>query len=159
MPTEWIGVRGDSVVSETAPSILMLATFGMEMVECGGTLAKHVDLLRRAYGRDIGLELEGRPAPPPAAATEVLRIAQEALQNALRHSRSERLTVRLEAHDGALVLSVADEGEGFDSEAPAVRSHRLGLTSMEERARALGGSLAVVSRPGEGTTVTLEVPR
>jgi signal transduction histidine kinase len=54
---------------------------------------------------------------------------------------------------------VADDGVGFDPAAPGVRSRRLGLTSMEERARALGGTLAVVSRPGEGTTVTLEVPR
>ena len=58
-----------------------------------------------------------------------------------------------------LTLTVADDGVGFDPAAPGVRSRRLGLTSMEERARALGGSLAVVSRPGDGTTVTLEVPR
>ena len=56
-------------------------------------------------------------------------------------------------------MTVADDGVGFDPDAPGLRSRRLGLTSMEERARALGGTLAVVSRPGEGTTVTLEVPR
>ena len=145
-------------IEELRAVILALRPATIESEGLAATLAKHVDLLRRAYGRDIGLELEGRPEPPPAAATEVLRIAQEALQNALRHSRSERLTVRLEAQDGSLVLSVADEGKGFDSDAPGVRSHRLGLTSMEERARALGGTLAIDSRLGEGTLVRLEVP-
>jgi signal transduction histidine kinase len=65
----------------------------------------------------------------------------------------------MEARDGRLIVTVADDGAGFDPDAPGLRSRRLGLTSMEERARGLGGSLAVVSRPGEGTTVTLEVPR
>jgi signal transduction histidine kinase len=63
----------------------------------------------------------------------------------------------METRDGKLIVTVADNGVGFDPDAPGVRSRRLGLTSMEERARALGGTLAVVSRPGDGTTVTLEV--
>ena len=67
--------------------------------------------------------------------------------------------LRLQARDGRLTLTVADDGIGFDPDAPGLRARRLGLTSMEERARALGGTLAVVSRPGDGTTVTLEVPR
>ena len=61
--------------------------------------------------------------------------------------------------DGRLIVTVADDGIGFDPGRAGLRSRRLGLTSMEERALALGGTLAVVSRPGEGTTVTLEVPR
>jgi signal transduction histidine kinase len=88
-----------------------------------------------------------------------LRVAQEALNNALRHADAERIELRMEPRDRSLVVTVADDGVGFDPAAPGVRSRRLGLTSMEERARALGGTLAVVSRPGEGTTVTLEVPR
>jgi signal transduction histidine kinase len=65
----------------------------------------------------------------------------------------------MEARDGRLIVTVADDGVGFDPGDRGLRARRLGLTSMEERARALGGSLAVVSAPGEGTTVTLEVPR
>jgi signal transduction histidine kinase len=95
----------------------------------------------------------------PEGETQVLRIAQEALANALRHADAERIELRLEARDGRVVLTVADDGRGFDPAAPGLRSRRLGLTSMEERAGALGGSVSIVSRPGEGTTVTLEVPR
>ena len=89
----------------------------------------------------------------------MLRIAQEALQNALRHADARRLGVRLHAHDARLVLEVSDDGAGFDPEEPALRSRRLGLTSMEERAQRLGGTLAIRSAPGAGTTVRLELAR
>ena len=87
----------------------------------------------------------------------MFRIAQEALQNALRHASAERIEVRLEGGAGRLVLSVADDGRGFDATARAVRGRRLGLTSMEERAAELGGVLEIVSVEGEGTRVRLEV--
>jgi signal transduction histidine kinase len=112
------------------------------------------------HGRAIELRIAGAaPRAAPRVEAEVLRIAQEALHNALRHAGPGRIELRLQAPDGRLVVTVADDGVGFDTADPALRSRRLGLTSMEERARALGGTLAVVSRPGEGTTVTLEVPR
>lgn len=122
------------------------------------TLRKHVDMLRRVHGRDVELRISGAAQPAPEDA-EVFRIAQEALNNALRHADAERIELRLAGRDGRLTLTVADDGVGFDPAAPGLRSRRLGLTSMEERARALGGTLAVVSRPGDGTTITLEVPR
>jgi signal transduction histidine kinase len=123
-------------------------------------LRKHVDVLRRVERRQIGLELLGdEPALAPGAAAEVLRIAQEALQNALRHAAADRVDVRLEARDGHVLLSVSDDGTGFDPAAPGLRARRLGLTSMEERARALGGTLAIEASPGAGTVVRLELAR
>ena len=68
-------------------------------------------------------------------------------------------TSACDADDGHLRVAVADDGVGFDPDEPGLRSRRLGLTSMEERARALGGTLSIESRPGAGTTVVLEVPR
>ena len=67
--------------------------------------------------------------------------------------------VRLGAEDGRLVLEVRDDGVGFDPDAAVVRSRRLGLTSMEERAQRLGGQLTLRSEPGAGTTVRLEAAR
>ena len=61
--------------------------------------------------------------------------------------------------DGGLVLEVRDDGVGFDPDAAEVRSRRLGLTSMEERAQRIGGRLSVQSAPGTGTTVRLEAGR
>jgi signal transduction histidine kinase len=88
----------------------------------------------------------------------VFRIAQEALHNALRHAGARAVRVRLEERPGEVVLSVADDGRGFDPDAPALRSRSLGLTSMEERAAALGGTLRIASARGAGTTVDLELP-
>ena len=68
------------------------------------------------------------------------------------------MTVALSVCDGEPMLTIADDGVGFDPQDPALRSRRLGLTSMEERARELGGRLTVRSAPGAGTTVTLTLP-
>jgi signal transduction histidine kinase len=122
-------------------------------------LRKHVDVLQRVHGHAVTLTLDGDADPRGKGDAEVLRIAQEALQNALRHAEAHNVDVRIEADNGGLRLAVADDGVGFDPADPGLRSRRLGLTSMEERARALGGRLTIASRPGEGTTVTLEVPR
>jgi signal transduction histidine kinase len=122
------------------------------------TLRKHVEVLRRVHEPEIALVEDGVGRLDPSAEGEIFRIAQEALQNALRHAGARRIDVQLAAEGGRFVLVVADDGEGFDPAAPDVRSRRLGLTSMEERARALGGTLSISSERGAGTTVRLEVP-
>jgi signal transduction histidine kinase len=113
--------------------------------------------LRRVSPQPIELTLGEPPRLPAEQAAQVFRIAQEALQNALRHASAEHIEVRLEGGAGVLVLSVADDGCGFDVTPRAVRGRRLGLTSMEERAAELGGVLEIVSVAGEGTRVRLEV--
>jgi signal transduction histidine kinase len=122
-----------------------------------GALRKHVEVVRRLQGREIELELDGSAPPQPARDGELFRIAQEALQNAVRHADAAHVAVRLAAGDGSLVLEVADDGRGFDPAAPGLRARRLGLTSMEERAERAGAWLEIRSAPGAGTTVRLEV--
>src|SRR3954465_14868897 len=113
---------------------------------------KHGEVLRGVSGQSIALRVGDPPRLDGASAAQVLRIAQEALGNAVRHAAARQVKVRLDAGG----LSVADDGRGF--EAGAVRGKRLGLTSMAERATELGGTLTVTSAPGEGTTVRLELP-
>ena len=122
----------------------------------GGALRKHVELLRRLEQREIALVLAEELPVDLARDGEILRVAQEALQNALKHADADRVEVRLRSDDGRLVLEVEDDGVGFDPGAPGARSRRLGLTSMEERAERLGGMLEIRSAPGAGTTVRLE---
>jgi signal transduction histidine kinase len=122
-----------------------------------GALRKHVGLLaQRRPG--VELELEDELPAEPRRDAEVLRIAQEALNNAIRHADAEHVHVQLHGRDGGLVLEVDDDGKGFDPGEPELRSRRLGLTSMEERARRLRGRLTIDSAPGSGTRVRLEVP-
>jgi signal transduction histidine kinase len=85
----------------------------------------------------------------------LFRIAQEALQNAIKHSGARQVSVRLAGVPDGLALTIDDDGAGFDVE----RVRRgLGLTSMEERAARAGGTLRILSRPGAGTRVEVTVP-
>jgi signal transduction histidine kinase len=122
------------------------------------TLRKHVEVLRRLQAGEIefDLSLDGELPADPSRDREVLRIAQEALQNAVRHAHPQRIAVRLGAADGRLLLEVADDGSGFDPASRELRSQRLGLSSMEERARRIGGRLEIESEAGAGTTVRLD---
>jgi signal transduction histidine kinase len=139
-------------MEELRAVVFELRPASLEAEGLATALRKHVDVLRRVSGRPIELSVPG------ASAAQVFRIAQEALQNALRHAEAEHIEVRLEGNgNGRLVLSVADDGRGFDPARRAVRGRRLGLTSMEERAEELGGTLAIDSTVGGGTRVRLEV--
>ena len=123
-----------------------------------GALSKQVEMLRGLHPVEIELEIgEGVEAGDGERDRQVLRIAQEALQNALRHAGARQVSVRLAAPNGGLLLEVSDDGVGFQPADPELRSRRLGLTSMEERAQRLGGRLEISSSPAAGTTVRLEV--
>jgi signal transduction histidine kinase len=84
------------------------------------------------------------------------RIAQEAVQNAVKHARAGHVSVRLFGEDTDVVLEVVDDGQGFrlDREYPG----RLGIRSMRERAEGVGGRLDIVSGPGTGTIVRARLP-
>jgi signal transduction histidine kinase len=122
-----------------------------------GALRKHVELVRRLGPQEVELVTPQGIPPDTERDRELLRIAQEALQNALKHAQAQRVAVRLRTDDGLLTLEIEDDGVGFDPDAASSRSRSLGLTSMEERARRLGGRLVIRSSPGAGTTVRLEV--
>ena len=125
-------------------------------------LRKHVDVLRRVARRAVAIEPRratreprGR-ARPRSSASPRRRCTTRCATPAPTPRRRAACDCAATAH---LRLTVADDGAGFDPDEPGVRSRRLGLTSMEERARALGGTLSIDSAPGAGTTVVLEVPR
>lgn len=90
------------------------------------------------------------------AAVALFRIAQEALNNAAKHSSAKTIAVELEESGGELTLSVRDDGRGFDP-AAAPRG-RWGMTTMRERAEAAGGVFSIQSSPGNGTTVRATIP-
>jgi signal transduction histidine kinase len=99
----------------------------------------------------------GARATRPEVNIALFRIAQEAVLNARKHARASelRIALRLGASD-SLVLSVCDDGGGFDPELP-VRGH-LGVSTMRERAEDCGGTLEIASAPGQGTELRVTVP-
>jgi len=97
-----------------------------------------------------------RPVAPETA-TGIFRIFQEALTNIARHAGATRVCIQLSELEGWLVLRVADDGRGFHC-GHSMQSKSLGLLGMRERARLLGGEVALQSDNGQGTLVTLRVP-
>jgi len=124
-----------------------------------GTLTKHVELVRRLHGANVEADLDAGVTAGPEGDREVLRVAQEALHNALRHADAKQVRVAVRTDGETLVLEVADDGIGFDPDDAELRSRHLGLTSMEERARRIGGQLRIEPTPGGGATVRLQAPR
>ncbi|MCP2274005.1 GAF domain-containing sensor histidine kinase [Actinokineospora diospyrosa] len=119
-------------------------------------IGKQADLLNRVHGVDIVYRGGEIPRLTTTREEAVYRVLQEALHNALRHARAQRIRVDLRVHSGVVVLEVADDGVGFD--VAGSRERKLGLTSMRDRARTAGGRLRVTSTSPGGTTVRLEVP-
>jgi signal transduction histidine kinase len=97
-------------------------------------------------------------ALPATQEEALLRVAQEALHNALRHSGARHVDVTLERCGAGAVLRVTDDGSGFDPQAVRRAGRHLGLVSMRDRASGVGGALTVESAPGKGTTIEMEVP-
>ncbi len=148
----------EEALEELRALIFELRPPDLEKDGLAGALRKHVEVLRRVQQGEIELDVPaGEDLRRDAKRDrEILRIAQEALHNALRHAQAGRVAVRLQASDGRVLLEVEDDGVGFDPAKPGLRSQRLGLTSMEERAQRLGARLEIRSTPGAGTTVRLE---
>jgi signal transduction histidine kinase len=144
-------------LEELRTLILGLRPASLERDGLQGALEKEVTMLRSIHGTDIELHADGVQERAGRRDLDVLRIANEALHNAIRHAGAQTVSVRLSGADGRLLVEVTDDGVGFDPGGVQTRSRHLGLTSMEERARELGAKLEIRSAAGEGTTVRLEV--
>lgn len=122
-------------------------------------LKQHVKVLDRIHEPEVEWRTTCVPHLEGERAGVVVRVAQEALHNALRHADPKHVTVTLSCRDGGgALLDVTDDGRGFHVDEVEATSRRLGLGSMRERARDAGGVLTIESRPGKGTTVRLELP-
>ncbi|MFF8477286.1 GAF domain-containing sensor histidine kinase [Streptomyces sp. NPDC015414] len=122
------------------------------------TLRTQTQVLDRAHSARVSFAADGFRALPAAQEEAVLRVAQEALHNALRHSGAEHVRVTVDRRGGGAVLRVADDGSGFDPHAVRRAGRHLGLVSMRDRAGGVGGTLTVHAAPGRGTTIEMEVP-
>jgi signal transduction histidine kinase len=143
-----------------ATAELRAIVVGMRPVDLAGdglavALRKQAELLDRVHTATVRFDSDRLPRLPVDREEAAYRITQEALHNALRHGEASKVSIRLTAGGkGTLVVEITDDGKGFDPGSGG----RLGLASMRDRARSVGGRLDVRSTPGAGTTVRLEVP-
>jgi PAS domain S-box-containing protein len=125
-------------------------------------LRSHLDRQARVAGLHAHFEAEDAPQElAPDAETACFRVAQEAINNVLRHARARNLWVRLFTAGGRLAISVRDDGRGFDLDAVRARTANgasLGLVGMEERMALAGGSFELRSAPGQGTVLLATFP-
>jgi signal transduction histidine kinase len=122
------------------------------------TLRTQIQVLDRAHSARVTFDSNAARALPAAQEEALLRVAQEALHNALRHSGADRVDVALARRGQSTVLAVTDNGVGFEPRTVRREGRHLGLVSMRARASGVGGRLTITSAPGQGTTIEMEVP-
>jgi signal transduction histidine kinase len=128
-----------------------------ELASLASSVRSSMAEIVRGHDIQYSVGVEGDPEPLTGdLAQNVLRICQEAANNAIRHGAAKRIDVLLRFAPHRLVAAVADNGCGFAPE--SVPAGHFGLEIMKERASRFGGSLTVSSRQGAGTTVTAEIP-
>jgi signal transduction histidine kinase len=102
--------------------------------------------------------VSGTPRPLDARTEEnLLRIAQEATANAVKHAAPEKFSVRLAFQENTMQLKLKDDGRGFDPAQAEKKTGHFGLTGMRERVEALGGTVAVLSESGQGTEIVATI--
>jgi PAS domain S-box-containing protein len=142
----------ENVMAELRPPLL--DEYGL-----GAALGWHAEEFSRRTGVQVVVadrDPAGSKNARPEAAVALFRIAQEALNNVLKHAKATSVRLEVSATDEELILDVQDDGQGF--EPATARRGRWGMTTMRERAEAAGGQLHIASSPGEGTRIHARVP-
>jgi two-component system sensor histidine kinase UhpB len=140
------------IVAALSPAVL-------ERLGLAAALRHLVGRFEKIHPASVRLRVQGLNGPLPRPVEEVIyRVAQECLQNVARHTRASHVNLCLRAADKRIRLSVADDGAGFCADPAVGKPKSFGLAGMRERAALLGGTLVVGSKPGKGTSVTLELP-
>jgi signal transduction histidine kinase len=117
--------------------------------------------LAAAYGDRLEITVTTDISPvslPPNTEHALLRVAQEALSNAVRHAHASRITMTLAQMEEGVCLSIRDDGDGFEL-TKSQEQHNIGLNSMQERVQELHGTFNLQSAPGEGTEITVFLPQ
>lgn len=152
-----LGTAIDAGLDDAQQAVAALRVARGSQESLGELMTRMVDDFADRFGLRAEFECEpDLPPLSPRAQAEALRVAQEALNNVRRHADATIVRVRAGVEGGRLVVTIRDNGCGFD---PAtVYDRAFGLTSMRERAALLGGELRIESRPQGGTRIRLFVP-
>ena len=122
-----------------------------------GALRSRLQAVEARAGLKTEFDCQGEGRLAPETEQELFRLAQEALNNVLKHAHARHVCVRLDLTGDQVVVEVADDGMGFEPSSPEAEGY--GLPGMRERAERLGGTVEIDSGPGAGTRVRVEVPR
>ena len=149
--------RTTSALQELRGLVHALRPKSLERDGLAATLSDHAEALRVSGARVVVDAAEGVRLPLESEHA-LLRIAQEALHNAVRHAPGSSIRVTLRAGARTVTLRIHDDGPGFDPAALRRTRRGIGLATMRERAQEIGARVDIRSREGAGTTVTVSVP-
>jgi signal transduction histidine kinase len=147
----------DAGLGEARQAVLALRVDGDSESSFESLLLRSLDDFEDRFGLRTEFECPSAlPRLPMRTEAEVLRIAQEALNNVARHADATVVRVRAAADEGQLAVSIRDNGRGFDMSQPT--PGHVGLESMRERAALVGGTVRIESQPLDGTHIWVAVP-
>jgi PAS domain S-box-containing protein len=151
-----LGETSQQSLKEMRLLVYELRPQALEEVGLVGALQQRLDAVEARAGVEARLLVEGTVQVPIMMEEDLYRIAEQALNNALKHAAATLVVVWIRADDGRISIEVLDNGCGFNPETIKDKGGQ-GLTSMRERTERIGGVLTVDSTPGQGTTVKVEV--
>jgi signal transduction histidine kinase len=155
-PLDFTLAQAERGLAEMRALIFELRPESLEQEGLVAALQRQVAALEARHQMSIALSVPGEPDAPLAVKEALYRIAQEALNNTLKHAAASTICVSLSCTEDEVALEVRDDGKGLDPSA-SFPGH-LGLQSMRERATRLHGRFELESAPGAGTTVRARLP-
>jgi signal transduction histidine kinase len=154
-PLEYVLSLADAALAEMRALIFELRPDALEKEGLVAALSRQAEAILARYHLAVETSFCEEPSAPLDVKEALYRIAVEAMNNAVKHARATRISLRLHAQGGIITLEVHDDGVGFDpqGEYPG----HLGLRSMRERAAQIGAALEIESAPGRGAQVQVRV--
>ncbi len=154
-PLNYVLSLAEAGLAEMRALIFELRPEALETEGLVAALTKQIESARARHGLEVHAEWCSEPDLPYEVKEAIYRIAQEALNNITKHARAQRAEVRMDCSSDEVTLEVSDDGVGFASD--SFPGH-LGLRSMRERAKNVGGTLEVESAPQQGTRIRVRIP-
>ncbi len=158
---EEVQQRAKDCLRELREIMANLRPTSLDILGLRETITRYAEQFEEEYAISTSVDLKGLESIPTSVELAIFRILQEELTNVRKHSNAESVKIRSETSQGDLLLSVEDDGIGFDQEmltAELDSGEHLGLMAIRERAELLGGQLVINSMPGMGTTITVRIP-
>lgn len=151
-----LGQTGQQALREMRLMVYEMRPLALQGAGLVGALQHRLDAVEKRAGIHSHLHVKGRLALPGPLEEDLYRIAQEALNNSLKHAEASQVVVTIAANEPVVELEVSDDGKGFDLP-PNGEHGGMGIATMRERAARLGAQLIIDSRIGQGTCVRIRV--
>lgn len=155
-PVEYVLSLAEAGLAEMRALIFELRPDALAREGLVSALGKRAAALQSRYGIQVEADLDQEPQLPLEVKEALYRVAQEALNNVIKHARADKIVMQLALDGNQVYLTVEDDGVGFELQVE--RPGHMGLHTMRDRIEEIGGTLSIESAPGQGTRLCARVP-